>query len=225
MRDRHTPALSAPNGDAQIGRGGSGGSGGPGSGVGEGGDGSGIGGPGGPGDGPGFGGAGVEDSSGMVYGRGRLSRRELGPGIRLLPVRAVEAAGARGAVDLEPDARAVVSLDAPPVGEAVDDVKPVSAIAAEAGLTRPLLRVEAGPGVCDLDPNALGRGRGMELDLLGLRVQHRVRHQLADQQIDVGTKVTERAVEASERGARSCRGGGPTGKANGEGLVQKPMRN
>jgi hypothetical protein len=156
--------------------------------------------------------------------RAALSRRELGAGSRLLPVRAVEAAGARGAVDLEPDARVVVSLDAPPVGEAIDDVKAVAALSVAAGLTRPLLRVEPGPGVCDLDPDALGRGRGMELDLLGLRVQNRVRHQLADQQVDVVAKVTERAVEASERGTRSCGGGGPTGQANGEGLVQKPMR-
>src|SRR3954453_7907257 len=119
-----------------------------------------------------------------------VSRAQAQPAMRL-PLRtaelyerglvavAVEAPAA--AVDLKPDAGALVDLDAPAGGELVDHAQPVAATAE----TR--VRVEARAGIVDLDADEVGDEAGGDHDpliLLEPRVAQRVGDQLGDEQAD-----------------------------------------
>jgi hypothetical protein len=132
--------------------------------------------------------------------------------------RLVDARDARGTVDeLEPDARRWVVVDAPAIGDPVDEVQPPAALGVERAARTVVAEPRTRIGHLDADPS-VARASG-QLDLFvggGAGVTHRVRHDLAHEEPEVVEERRRHAViadvELVERAARERRGFGRRGE-------------
>src|SRR5215208_7348102 len=109
-------------------------------------------------------------------------------------------------MNLEPDGEAVVALDAPAVGEALEQHEPVASGGARGGWPG-RLGLEPAARVGQPDPDAVGPDVGLHGQLVGLvaaRVAHAVRRELGYEQLDVGEAAArQRVAELLAHGAAS----------------------